>query len=109
MIYSKELTKKICTLIKGGTPNKYAAQALGVGESTFYQWKDQHVEFAESVQEAEGIRVATLIHELRQAHTPIGIMWLLERVARPELGSTNERALLERIKAIEEKLGEVKL
>lgn len=111
MKYSKELTDKICNFIKIGVPNKYAALAVGISEQIFYKWKQDRVEFFESVREAEGLRVAGLIHELRQAHTPIGIMWILERVARDALGSPktlDEQALLDRIKAIEEKLAEAK-
>ena len=42
--------------------------------------------------------------KLREANTPIGWMFLLERVARDEFARDSERKLMDRIAAIEEKL-----
>lgn len=104
MKYSKEITNKICNFIKIGVPNKYAAQAVGINPDTFYAWKNERSDFSDSVREAEGLRVAGLVHELRQAHTPIGIMWLLERVAREEFGRESEKKLWDEINKIKEAL-----
>lgn len=106
MKYSKKITEDICALIKSAVPNKYAALACGISETLFYKWKQEHVEFLQSVQEAEGLRVASLVSKLREANTPIGWMFLLERVARDEFARESEKKLMDRIAAIEEKLAE---
>lgn len=108
MKYSKDITTKICSLIKAAVPNKYSALAAGISEKTFYEWMENKSEFRKSVREAEGVRVASLVGKLREANTPIGWMFLLERVARDEFSRESERKLMDRIVAIEEKLGEVK-
>ena len=104
MKYSKEITTKICNLIKAAVPNKYAALACGISEALFYEWEHKHPSFLESVQEAQGGRVASLVGKLREANTPIGWMFLLERCARDEFARDNDKKLWDEIKLIKEKL-----
>ena len=104
MKYSKNLTEKICGFIKAAVPNKYSALACGISEKSFYEWMNTHSEFRKSVQAAEGVRVASLVSKLREANTPIGWMFLLERCARDEFSRESEKKILDRLSAIEQKL-----
>lgn len=105
MKYTTEITIKILDHIKAGVPNRYAAQACGVGESTFYEWVEKHAEFAESLRGAEGERVATLVKGISRDRSVIGKMWLLERIDRVlfHLPTGTEREILDRLQALEER------
>lgn len=52
MKYCEEIVKKIERMLRKGTPNKTCADAVGIGEATFYEWMDKP-EFSERVNAAK--------------------------------------------------------
>lgn len=109
MKFSQQKFEDIAKLIRAGVPAKHAAVASDINEATYYRWIQAHASFASLIKKAESERLAGLILVIRKDESWQSKAWMLERLYRDEFGAVNERALLERIKAIEEKLGEAKL
>lgn len=56
--YSAEITEKICNLIE--TEDliiKEICKRVGIGESTYFEWQNDHPEFAESIKKAQEKRL----------------------------------------------------
>lgn len=53
MKYRKEIIEIIRASITAGETYKQAYTRAGITESTFYEWRDKHPEFAEMIKEAE--------------------------------------------------------
>jgi transposase len=48
MKYSKEIVQEICKYIEEGSNYEDAAALAGIGESTFYEWKQKKPEFVKA-------------------------------------------------------------
>ena len=53
MKYKKEIIEVIRASITAGETYTQAYKRAGITESTFYEWRDKHPEFAEMIKEAE--------------------------------------------------------
>ena len=58
--YSAELAKQICAIISIGGSIPSAAEELDIGESTIYEWLQEHTELAEGYARASKIRAKGL-------------------------------------------------
>ena len=79
--YSPELTNEICKYLRAGNTQKDSARLAGIAEDTYYTWKKEHTEFAESMEKAELECKARNIAIIQQAaeHTWQAAAWWLER------------------------------
>ena len=87
MKYCQEIIEEICGYIEKGNFNKDAAMLAGIGESTFYEWKDKP-EFAEAIKKAESKCKNQCIQEIRRAGKEQwqATAWFLERKYPKEFG-----------------------
>lgn len=84
--YNKEIVKDIITLVEQGVFNKDAAQAVGVGESTLYEWVNKYPEFQEQLKKANAQRKTNFIRCIAEAANQQwqAAAWYLERVYNTE-------------------------
>lgn len=104
MKYSSKKFEDIAKLIRAGVPAIHASIASDIDESTYYDWLKQHQEFQALIKKAESERLAGLVLVIRKDASWQSKAWLLERLYRNEFGSMNEKRILDRISAIEEKI-----
>ncbi len=105
MKYSKQNVDELCKYISNGLSQKDASIMVGIGETTFYEW-------LKKAEVSEAIKKATVRFKLFHIHniakhaetTFTASAWLLERKFRDEFGSVNEKALLDRLAALEQKI-----
>lgn len=110
--YTPERVKKIVQLIEEGNFADTSAKLAGIGESTFYQWKQRHEEFAEVIKKAEATRESNLLSEIVNAKDASGRAiwtakaWVLERLHRDKyhLPTVVEKEMEERLLALENQL-----
>jgi transposase len=85
---TKEMIDKIATFIANGNYVETACKALGIGQSTYYEWmkkgregKKPYAELAETVKKAEAIAEAKRIQTILMAseETWQAAAWYLER------------------------------
>lgn len=55
MKYSKELTEKICKLLKRGNTITTTCQAIGINKQTFYNWMEKKLDFFDAIKKAMAI------------------------------------------------------
>ena len=79
--YSKAMHDKVCGLIAGGMPYREAAATVGIGERTFYDWKERYPQFAADIEKANGAFIATHLKNIAAAAPGAwqASAWLLER------------------------------
>ena len=81
--YSPQLIKEIYSLIEQGVPAVRACEAVGIGESTFYEWKETFPEFAESIKKYKAKAITKNVKNvLKAAEEPknwTASAWFLER------------------------------
>lgn len=82
-IINSEVTAAICTMLRGGVPIRHAAQANGVSESSYHNWRERgrdavengtglepaeapYVEFVELTDKARSEAVAAYAMKLRE-------------------------------------------
>jgi hypothetical protein len=84
--YTKELAERIAELVAEGLPQKVAAAACGIGQSTFYEWRDKNPEFLELLEQkrAEAIRIRVAVIQKAAERTWQAAAWWLERVVPEE-------------------------
>ena len=93
-----EITQQIAKYIEIGVPNKYAAQACGICEKTFYTWIEKaikakngkYTQFLQSIKQAEAksvVRDVTLIEKAAQEGKWQANAWRLERRHPNEFGN----------------------
>lgn len=85
-----ELQEEICKYIEIGVPNKQAALACGISETTFYNWikrgentnSGKYFKFLESVKKAQAknvLRNVAIIEKAAQEKNWQAAAWILER------------------------------
>jgi transposase-like protein len=66
--YSKQVTERICELIRLDTYTiKEICSNVGITTETYFKWKRQNAEFAGALSNAESDRDARFIHEARKS------------------------------------------
>ena len=90
--YSKEITEELCSWIRIGNTAKDSAALCGIGESTFYEWKEKHPEFAESIKAADILCKAENIKKIQLASDKDwkASAWWLERKYKKEFAQRME-------------------
>ena len=92
-----DVHKKIVNLIKAGNYNDVAAQAVGITESTFYDWMKKgedgyseiYTEFSKAVKEAGAFSEAHYLELIRKAAQETSwqaAAWVLERKHKDKWG-----------------------
>ena len=78
-----ELTETLVALLEAGVAIKHATKAAGIAESTYYRWREDNEEFAETVKiaEAEPAKaLLTALHQKALKGDTKAATWLLERI-----------------------------
>lgn len=82
----QELLKEICRLITMGNTEQAAFESVGVGRTTFYEWKKQK-NFSNAIKRARAKAqtevVTLLVKHMREGKTSALIYWLNNR-AKPD-------------------------
>lgn len=110
-----EMADRILGYVRMGVPNKAAAEAAGIGRTTFYAWKAKgeaaasghYRDFTDALKQAEAESVVALVAAVRAAPQWQAAMTLLERRWPAEFGR-RDRIEVENInyaQAIEEEFG----
>lgn len=81
MKYTPELVEQLIKYIEAGNYNKTACEAVGLGESTFYEWMKEKPEFAESIKKAEAKAITRnlIIIQTAAQKSWQAAAWFLER------------------------------
>jgi hypothetical protein len=87
------LTKRICGLLAQGHTVSAVCGAVGISESSFYQWKRENSQFSEATTRAIGQSKIALIDKLRQSDDWRAQAFLLERRWPAEFGKTQPRVI----------------
>jgi hypothetical protein len=98
-----ELTEAICQKLELSVPEKYAAQAAGVPERTYYRWvqlgekgRAPYAAFVAAVTRARASAVCSLtVRVLGGGKGSSGATWLLERRFREDYGPSQKLELSE--------------
>jgi transposase len=65
--YSPALIKKLCSYIEDGLNNKQACQAVGIGETTLREWRNEHEGLAERVEAAREVMRSKVLAKIKAA------------------------------------------
>ncbi len=88
-----ELQRKICDLLAQGHTVSAVCGAAGIGERTFYDWREKHPQFSQAVTRAIGESKIALTNKLRQSDDWRAQAFLLERRWPTEFGKTEARVV----------------
>jgi hypothetical protein len=82
------LQKKICALLEKGVPIRTCCEATGIGERTYFDWREQHPHFSQACAHARAASQQRLIAIIeRQAPDDWkAASWLLEKLYPREYG-----------------------
>lgn len=99
-----DLQERFCALVRAGNTVEIAAEAVGIGESTFYSWMDRgergkpadrpYKAFREAVEQARGEAESILVARVAKAAQGgswQAAAWLLERRAPERWGKPQDR------------------
>jgi transposase-like protein len=81
--YSQAIKEQICKFISMGVTNVMAAQAVGIAQTTFYDWMQKKQDFHDAVIQAQGMAVARwngIIEKAAQEGNWTAAAWKLERL-----------------------------
>lgn len=86
--YTPELVEHIVRLIEAGVFAIDACMAVGIGETTYYEWLKTKREFRESIKKARAKAIVRHVLHIEQASKTDwkAAAWWLERVARDRFG-----------------------
>jgi len=86
--YTPELVEQIVHLIKAGVFAIDACLAVGIGETTYYEWLKTKPEFRESIKRARARAIIMHVTNIWKAGDTDwkASAWWLERVARDRFG-----------------------
>jgi hypothetical protein len=87
------LTKRICGLLAQGHTVSAVCGRVGIGERTFYEWREKHPHFSQAATRAIGQSKIALLDKLRQADDWRAQAFLLERRWPSEFGKTEVRVV----------------
>ena len=89
-----QLQRKMCDLLAQGHTVSAVCGAVGISESSFYQWKRDNSQFSEATTRAIGQSKIALVDKVRQSGDWRAQAFLLERRWPTEFGKTEARAVL---------------
>src|SRR5207249_1255572 len=92
-LLNAQLQRKICALLSEGHRVSAVSGAVGIGERTFYEWREKHPHFSEATTRAIGQSKITLLDKLRQADDWRAQAFLLERRWPTEFGKADARVV----------------
>ena len=87
------MQRKICGLLAQGHTVSAVCGAVGIGERTFYEWREKHPHFSQAVTRAIGESKIALLDKLRQSNDWRAQAFLLERRWPTEFGKTEPRVV----------------
>jgi transposase-like protein len=90
-LLSAQLQREICALLSQGHTVSAVCGAVGISESSFYQWKRDISQFSEATTRAIGQSKIALVDKLRQSADWRAQAFLLERRWPAEFGKTQPR------------------
>jgi hypothetical protein len=91
-----QLQRKICGLLAQGHTVSAVCGAVGIGERTFYEWREKHPHFSQAASRAIGQSKIALADKLRQSDDWRAQAFLLERRWPTEFGKTEARVVQHR-------------
>jgi hypothetical protein len=92
-LLNAQLQRKICGLLAQGHTVSAVCGAVGIGERTFYEWRESHPHFSQAVTRAIGKSKIALLDKLRQSNDWRAQAFLLERRWPTEFGKTEPRGV----------------
>jgi transposase-like protein len=87
------MQRRICALLRQGHTIATTCAAVGINESTFYDWGSQFPEFSKRTTHARANGKVTLVRRILAEKDWRAIAWYLERCWPQEFGKTAERQL----------------
>ncbi len=88
-----QLQRKICGLLAQGHTVSAVCGAVGIGERTFYDWREKHPHFSQATTRAIGQSKIALVDKVRQSDDWRAQAFLLERRWPTEFGKTEARVV----------------
>jgi Bacteriophage Sf6, terminase small subunit-like len=92
-LLNPQLQRKICGLMAQGHTVSAACGAVGIGERTFYEWREKHPHFSQATSRAIGQSKIALVDKVRQSDDWRAQAFLLERRWPTEFGKTEARVV----------------
>jgi transposase-like protein len=92
-LLNAQLQRKICALLSQGHTISAVCGAVGIGERTFYDWREKHPHFSQAVTRAIGQSKIVLVDKVRQSGDWRAQAFLLERRWPTEFGKTEARVV----------------
>lgn len=92
-LLNAQLQRKICGLLVQGHTVSAMCGAVGIGERTFYEWREKHPHFSQATSRAIGQSKIALVDKVRQSGDWRAQAFLLERRWPTEFGKTEARAV----------------
>jgi hypothetical protein len=90
------LTAKICELLADSNTIAAACESLGIGVSTFHEWRQKNPDFADATTRARAEARIKLVKEIKRLATDDwrGWAWLAERMFPNEFGRSEARTIV---------------
>jgi transposase-like protein len=92
-LLNAQLQRKICGLLARGHTVSAVCGAVGIGERTFYDWREKHPHFSQATLRAIGQSKIALVDKVRQSDDWRAQAFLLERRWPTEFGKTEARII----------------
>ena len=92
-LLNAQLQRKICGLLVQGHTVSAVCGAVGIGERTFYEWREKHPHFSQATSRAIGQSKIALVDKVRQSDDWRAQAFLLERRWPSEFSKTEARAV----------------
>lgn len=79
--YTRDMCKRICSLIAGGNYITRACEAVGIHPDTHYEWMKKHTDYAEEIKKAEALSELWHVDNIKKASARSwqASAWYLER------------------------------
>ena len=87
------MQRKICALFEQGHTVSAVCGAVGIGERTFYEWREKHPHFSQATSRAIGQSRIALVDKVRLSDDWRAQAFLLERRWANEFGRTEPRVI----------------
>jgi hypothetical protein len=90
------LTEKICELLADANTIAASCESVGIGVSTFHEWRQKNPDFADATTRARAEARIKLVKEVKRlsADDWRGWAWLAERMFPNEFGRSEPRTIL---------------
>jgi hypothetical protein len=90
------LTEKICELLADANTIAASCESLGIGVSTYHEWRQRNPDFADATTRARAEARIKLVKEIKRLSVEDwrGWAWLAERMFPSEFGRPEARTIL---------------